>query len=251
MFSKRPVLRLSITRTDAPRAASVSAICEPMKPAPPVTRAMPERAMDIRYFRLRDRLSESNPLLLEAAPLPPERRQESRRALPSDANVFESQLAHVGRLVYVAQVRDPWCLHQTANALHVQGAKLIPLGHEDQHLSPRSRRVLVLGVLDLRQEPLHRGLRHGVVGADRGPAFDQSTNDVQRWRFTDIIGFRFECQAKHGDSLSHKSAGQLFNLWHHRLALLLVDFDHGIDDSRLARELLRNCRQRPRIFWKT
>src|SRR5262245_61544596 len=37
-FSRWPVIRLSSTRTRSPRLTSASAICEPMNPAPPVTR---------------------------------------------------------------------------------------------------------------------------------------------------------------------------------------------------------------------
>src|SRR5262245_18231371 len=37
-FSHRPVIRLSNTRTRSPRSRRASAMCEPMNPAPPVTR---------------------------------------------------------------------------------------------------------------------------------------------------------------------------------------------------------------------
>src|SRR5215510_11522759 len=37
-FSRRPVIRLSNTRTRSPRLRRASAMCEPMNPAPPVTR---------------------------------------------------------------------------------------------------------------------------------------------------------------------------------------------------------------------
>ena len=37
-FSVFPVERSSRTRTESPRPTKVSAMCEPMKPAPPVTR---------------------------------------------------------------------------------------------------------------------------------------------------------------------------------------------------------------------
>src|SRR5262245_54738151 len=37
-FSRRPVVRLSSTRTRRPCATRVSTRCEPIKPAPPVTR---------------------------------------------------------------------------------------------------------------------------------------------------------------------------------------------------------------------
>src|SRR5258705_13552268 len=37
MFSIRPLVRLSTTRTDAPRASSASTRCDPMNEAPPVT----------------------------------------------------------------------------------------------------------------------------------------------------------------------------------------------------------------------
>src|SRR5712692_9312396 len=84
-------------------------------------------------FSFSERISESNLLLLQATQVLDDARIVTR--LSSHPNVFESQLAHVGRLVNVAQVRDPWCLHQTANAFHVQGTKLIPLGYKDQHLS--------------------------------------------------------------------------------------------------------------------
>src|SRR5262249_23861663 len=37
-FSRRPVIRLSNTRTRSPRSTRASAMCEPMNPAPPVIR---------------------------------------------------------------------------------------------------------------------------------------------------------------------------------------------------------------------
>ncbi len=40
-FSRWPVERSSITRTRAPRPASPAAMCDPTKPAPPVTRTIP------------------------------------------------------------------------------------------------------------------------------------------------------------------------------------------------------------------
>src|SRR5205823_5668549 len=44
-FSSLPVERSSITRTRAPCSLKAEARCEPIKPAPPVTRAIPERGM--------------------------------------------------------------------------------------------------------------------------------------------------------------------------------------------------------------
>src|SRR5258708_22973893 len=101
-FSRCPVDRSSIMRTRAPRSIRASAIWDPMKPAPPVTKAIPDSGIT---------------------------------GLSSYPDIFKAHFAHVCRLVDITQVSNPRNIHQSPNALHIQSAKLVPLSHEDQHLS--------------------------------------------------------------------------------------------------------------------
>src|SRR6185295_13629947 len=53
MFSIRPLLRLSTTRTRAPLATRASTRCDPMKDAPPVTRVLvADQFIDCSFDRL-------------------------------------------------------------------------------------------------------------------------------------------------------------------------------------------------------
>src|ERR1700682_1079133 len=116
-FSRCPVDRSSIMRTRAPWSLSAAAIWEPIKPAPPVTKATPESGISL---------------------------------LSSYPDIFKAHLAHVCRLVDITQVGNPGDLHHSPNALHIQGAKLVPFGHEDQHLSSGRGLILVSRVFDFR-----------------------------------------------------------------------------------------------------
>src|SRR4030095_6585481 len=104
-FSRCPVDRSSITRTRNPCCASASARWEPMKPAPPVTTALPVNA--ILFYRYR------------------------QLWLTTDSDVFEAQFSHILRLVDVPQVRNLRTLHQIANSCHVESTELVPFSNEN------------------------------------------------------------------------------------------------------------------------
>src|ERR1051325_10888335 len=99
-FSRWPVDKSSRIRTRAPPANRAAAICEPMKPAPPVTSAIPESGI----------------------------------RLPAHPDVFEAHFAHIFRLVDVSQIGHLGRSHQVANAQQVECAKLVPLSNEHQRV---------------------------------------------------------------------------------------------------------------------
>src|SRR6266404_3894901 len=114
-FSRCPVERSSIMRTRAPWSINAAAIWDPMKPAPPVTKAIPESAIG---------------------------------GLSSYPNIFKAHFAHVCRLVNITQVGNPRNIHQSPNAHHIQSPKLVPLSHEDQHFSSGYGLILIIRVFD-------------------------------------------------------------------------------------------------------
>src|ERR1043165_9039443 len=111
-FSRCPVDKSSRIRTRAPLEISDEAMCEPIKPAPPVTSAIPESGI----------------------------------LLPAHPHVFKAHLSHIFRFVDVSQVGNLRSRHQIANAQQVERAKLVPLGHEHECVRAFHRRVLVVSI---------------------------------------------------------------------------------------------------------
>src|SRR2546423_14471009 len=115
-FSPLPVERSSITRTRAPCSLKAEAMCEPIKPAPPVTRATPERGILAAY-----------------------------------SDVFKTHLAHISGVIDIAKISDPRRAHRSANSVHVEGPELIPFSYKHKDLRSVRRFVFVISILDLRQ----------------------------------------------------------------------------------------------------
>src|SRR5437762_3814397 len=138
-FSRWPVDRSSMTRTRAPFAANVAAMCDPINPAPPVTSAMPER--DIVLCALF--LGLCSWLF----------------ALSSNSYIRKTQFPHVGWVINISQIRDHWILHQVTDTSHIKRAKLVPFSNKYQRISVFNRRVFVLGVLNTGEHLL--SFRHG------------------------------------------------------------------------------------------
>src|ERR1043166_5305180 len=91
-------------RTLAPLAAAVSAMWEPMNPAPPVTTTTPDN--DIALI--------------------------SWSELPTDAYIFKTYFAHVFGITNVSEVGDSRGRHQLMNAAHIQCSELVPFSHKNQ-----------------------------------------------------------------------------------------------------------------------
>src|SRR5262249_523588 len=98
-------------RTRAPPAIRADAMCEPMKPAPPVTSAIPESGI----------------------------------GLPAYPDVFKPHFSHIFRLVDISQIGNFRSRHQVANAQHVERAKLVPFGNEHERVRAFNRSVLIVG----------------------------------------------------------------------------------------------------------
>src|SRR5215213_2627289 len=124
-FSRCPVDKSSSTRTRAPLAASAEAICEPINPAPPVTRAVPVSGIVYLPFTWR---------------------------LPAHAHILETEFAHVFRFVDVSQISDFGSVHQVAYSGQIECAKLVPLRNEDECVCALDRGILVISIGNLGQQ---------------------------------------------------------------------------------------------------
>src|SRR5262249_16631319 len=135
MLSGDPVRKLSMQMTSLPSASSRSQRCEPMKPAPPVTR------MRATLRRLHD-----------GAP---------------DRIVREALLAHDVALVEVAPVEDHRRPHQAAHAREIRTAELVPVGHDQERVDALEGIVVDAMIVDAVTEHA-AGLaeRLGIVGLD-------------------------------------------------------------------------------------
>src|SRR2546425_7583237 len=97
MFSTEPVMRLSMQTTSAPRPRRNSHRCEPMKPAPPVTRT---------------------------------RIESGRKDGPAADRVgLEAEPTHALGLPHVAAVEDDRPTHQGTHPFQVEGLDIVPLAH--------------------------------------------------------------------------------------------------------------------------
>src|SRR3989441_5631473 len=132
MFSTVPVMRLSMQTTSAPRPRRNSQRCEPMKPAPPVTRT---------------RIASGG--------------QDGTAA---DRVVFEAEPAHALGLPGIASVEHDGPAHQGAHPLEVQELELVPLGHERERIGAGGGLVGGVAIGDVgRQLPARVGNRDGIV----------------------------------------------------------------------------------------
>src|SRR5438874_3764667 len=115
-----------------------------------------------------------------------------KNSLPSDADVVEAEAAHRFGLVDVAQVCDLRRAHQLLDAAHVERAKLVPLGHEDERVSARDSRVLVSRVLDFGERLPRLLRRHGVVCANARALLKERADYVNRRSLAHVVGLRLE-----------------------------------------------------------
>src|SRR5262245_997889 len=102
MFSTEPVMRLSMHTTSAPRPRRNSQRCEPMKPAPPVTRT---------------RIASGG-----------------KDGATADRVVLEAEPTHALGLPHVPSVEDDRPTHQRAHSLEIQELELVPLGHQRERV---------------------------------------------------------------------------------------------------------------------
>src|SRR5262245_34772526 len=102
MLSRSPVSRLSTQMTSWPSRRKRSQRCDPMKPAPPVTRM---RAISALYHRR-----------------------------TSDREIREAHLAHRLRFPKVSAVEDHRFLEHSADAIEIGTAKFVPLGNDEQSI---------------------------------------------------------------------------------------------------------------------
>src|SRR5437867_1572017 len=135
MSSTGPVMRLSMQTTSAPRPRRNSHRCEPMKPAPPVTRT---------------------------------RIESGRKDGPAaDRVVLEAEPTHALGLPHVAPVEDDRPTHQGTHPFQVEELELVPLGHEGKRVGAGGRLVGRVAVGDVGgQLPARIRDRHRVVGPD-------------------------------------------------------------------------------------
>src|ERR1044071_8859955 len=141
-FSSYPVERLSITRTRAPLANKAAVRCEPIKPAPPVTRAIPDSDINSASY----------------------------------SHVFKSHFSNVRWIVDIPKISNSRGLHQVANPFHIQGPKLVPLSYENEHVRTGNRLVLICGKFNLRQELTSFFGSNGIVSDHVCPAITQPAN---------------------------------------------------------------------------
>src|SRR5437867_10974868 len=135
-----PLRKLSRQMTSSPSARKRSQRCEPMKPAPPVTRM---RAIADWLGGAYDR-----------AP---------------DGEVGEAVLAHDLGLVEVAAVEDDRAAEEPLHAREVRPAELVPLGHDEERVGAGEGLVVDAMVGDALAEDLARLVqRLGVVAGDGG-----------------------------------------------------------------------------------
>src|ERR1051325_4935772 len=158
-------------RTLAPLAAAVSAMWEPMNPAPPVTTTTPDNDISLISWSL----------------------------LPTHTYIFKTYFAHVFGITNVSQVGDSRSRHQLVNATHIQGSELVPFSHKNQGLRAFHCIVLVVSIRNFGKYFLRFRFCYGVVGLNQGTIGEKTADNPNRWSFTHIVGLRFECESKNRD----------------------------------------------------
>src|SRR5205807_8435245 len=133
MLSTLPVSRLSMATTSSPRPTSVSQMCEPRKPAPPVTT------------------------------------MRATGSAPPDGVVGEATPADGRRVEQVAGVDQSPFGHEATDLLEVEPAELVPLGEHDEHRCALARGVGI----GCHLEAVDRASYCGVVGPQAGAALLQ------------------------------------------------------------------------------
>src|SRR5207244_10159856 len=130
-------------------------------------------------------------------------------------------------------------LHQIANPAHIKRPKLVPFSHKDHCVGLCHRGVLVLSIVDVRQNLSRLSHCYGVISTNSCAAFKQAANDLGRRRLSHVICLGLESKAEHGDRLTLQITNKPFDLWQHCMTLAAIDLDHGIYDQRIAVELTR------------
>src|SRR5207248_4537975 len=166
MFSTLPVSRLSMATTSSPRPTSVSQMCEPRKPAPPVTT------------------------------------MRATTSAPPDGVVGEAPPADGRWVEQVAGVDQSPLGHEATDLLEVEPAELVPLREHDQHRCALARRVGV----GCHLETVDRPCDGRVIGPQTGTALLQLVHDLEGGRASQVVGASLEGDAPRCDQMAVDAA---------------------------------------------
>ena len=167
-------------------------------------------------------------------------RSESE-SLSSHADIFKAKFSHVGRVVNISQDPQSRRLHQIANPTHIKGAKLIPLSHKNQRVGVATASYSSSAKVNFGKNFGGFSHRYWIVSTTlwrRASSRPLMISIAGASRMSSVSGLNAKTQNRH--SLSLQFANQLLDLRHHRLALATINFNHSIDNQRVAAKLARD-----------
>src|SRR5215510_5826667 len=89
-----------------------------MNPAPPVTKAIPDRGMISASY----------------------------------THVIKSYFSNIRRIIDIPKVSNPGSFHGVVNPLHIQSPKLVPFGYENQNISTGNSLVFICSEFYFREK---------------------------------------------------------------------------------------------------
>src|SRR6185295_1472424 len=165
--------------------------------------------------------------------------------------VVESLRPHGLWFIDVSKVHYVWLAHYFLEPRHIEPSKLVPLSNNYQHVASTCGFVLILAVFDIWQNPPRCLDSRRIISPNLGSCAQQILDYLERGSFSDVIGFRLECQSENCNrfafELRHKAPYALNN----RLSLLIIHVQRGFDNQHVIVDAATQRNKRLRIFWKT
>ena len=173
------------------------------------------------------------------------------RPRAADSVIEKPGLARLGRIVNVAQVDEDLAAKQAGDAVEVEGAELVPLGNDHQHVGAVRRAIGIGRERDPWQHLLRLVTGDRIKRAYLGAALDERVHERDRRRFAHVVGVRLEREAEHADPLAgHAAAERVGDPLDHLLLAIVVDLDRRPHDPLGDPDRVGRLEERERVLGK-
>ena len=168
-----------------------------------------------------------------------------------NGDVFDSDAGHSVGLVDVPAVEDEGAFHDVADAVELEAAEFLPLGHDDQRIRVLRHGVGAVEILNILWQQ-RAGILHGdgVVGREGRLVFREFVDHFDGFGIAHVVGIGLEGQAKDPKALSLQVLHDFLDSADEARRAFRVYRDHRFQNVEVLAEFLRRVDQRQRVLWK-
>lgn len=175
------------------------------------------------------------------------------RGWTPNAEISKTVFDHHLRVIEIAAIDDDRIAERLIEALQIQRSELRPVRQDKQSIGIVGRGVRVAYILERRTsgKDLFRTLdRSRIEGGDQATFGEQHLNQLNRWRFSDVVGLPFEGEAQDPDSFATERPEGGPDFAEEASLLLGVDLFHLGEKAEVNPQLFRHSAEGGDVFRK-